>query len=314
MRGCVERIPSLRNAELVKQVNGLESFTPDGEFILGESPEVTGFWVACGFCAHGVSGSGGVGKVMAEWIVEGEPSLDLWHMDLRRFGANTASRRYIATRVDEVYSTYYDISYPAGRSAPASCASARSITAWKVWARSSAKRPAGNDPTGSPPTSAWPKVRTGRRLWLGQPPLAVWRSAPNIRPPASAWRCSTTRRSARSKFRARARWRFLQRITDNQMDQPIGTITYTQMLNARGGIECDLTVTRLAADRFQIITGTAFGPHDLAWIRRHMPGDGSVYVDDITSSRCCIGLWGPHAREILQQVSATISRTPPPHI
>lgn len=96
---------------------------------------------------------------------------------------------------------------------------------------------------------------------------------------------------------------FLQSITDNQMDQPIGAITYTQMPNPRGGIECDLTVTRLAADRFQIITGTAFGLHDLTWIRSHAPMDGSVYINDITSSRCCIGVWGPRARVLLQAVS-----------
>jgi len=87
------------------------------------------------------------------------------------------------------------------------------------------------------------------------------------------------------------------------MDQPIGAITYTQMPNKHGGIECDLTVTRLAADRFQIITGTAFGNHDLSWIRSQMPTDGSVYVNDITSSRCCIGVWGPRVRDLMQQVS-----------
>ncbi len=96
---------------------------------------------------------------------------------------------------------------------------------------------------------------------------------------------------------------FLQGITDNQMDQPVGTITYTQLLNRRGGIECDLTVTRLAPDRFQIITGTAFGIHDLSWMRSQMPSDGSVYINDITSSRCCIGVWGPHARDLMQRVS-----------
>ncbi len=113
MEGSVERIPSLRDAVLAKHVNGLESFTPDGEFILGEAPQVRGFWVACGFCAHGVSGSGGVGKVIAGWIVEGDPGLDMWHMDIRRFGSYASSRRYIATRAHEIYSTYYDISYPA---------------------------------------------------------------------------------------------------------------------------------------------------------------------------------------------------------
>src|SRR5262249_2585149 len=95
----------------------------------------------------------------------------------------------------------------------------------------------------------------------------------------------------------------LQRITDNQIDKPVGSVTYTQMLNARGGIECDLTVTRLAADRFYIITGTAFGPHDIAHIRGHAPEDGTVYIDDITSSRAVVGLWGPRARDILQSAT-----------
>ncbi len=113
LKNSGERIPSVCGIELVKRVNGLEAFTPDGEFILGESPEVRGFWTACGFCAHGVSGAGGVGKMIAEWIVNGEPSLNLWHMDMRRFGSYAAGRRYLSTRVHEVYSTYYDISYPA---------------------------------------------------------------------------------------------------------------------------------------------------------------------------------------------------------
>jgi 4-methylaminobutanoate oxidase (formaldehyde-forming) len=87
------------------------------------------------------------------------------------------------------------------------------------------------------------------------------------------------------------------------MDQAVGAVTYTQMLNSHGGIECDLTVTRLASDRFQIITGTAFGIHDLSWMRKQMPTDGSVYVNDVTSSRCCIGVWGPRARDLMQRVS-----------
>jgi 4-methylaminobutanoate oxidase (formaldehyde-forming) len=87
------------------------------------------------------------------------------------------------------------------------------------------------------------------------------------------------------------------------MDQSVGAVTYTQMLNEHGGIECDLTVTRLASDRFQIVTGTAFGTHDLAWMQGQMPQDGTVYINDVTSSRCCIGVWGPLARDLVQQVS-----------
>src|SRR5947209_20622520 len=92
--GLLHRFPILRDASWAQEVNGLESFTPDGEFLLGPAPDVRGLWFACGFCAHGVSGGGGVGKVMAEWIAEGEPSLDLWHMDVRRIGAYAASGSY----------------------------------------------------------------------------------------------------------------------------------------------------------------------------------------------------------------------------
>jgi len=98
---------------------------------------------------------------------------------------------------------------------------------------------------------------------------------------------------------------FLEGLCANVVDRPIGSVVYTQLLNRRGGIECDLTVTRLAGDRFQLVTGTAFGTHDLAWLRRHLPADGSVHVDDVTASRACFGLWGPRSREILQALTKT---------
>jgi glycine cleavage system aminomethyltransferase T/glycine/D-amino acid oxidase-like deaminating enzyme len=304
MRGCVERVPALRNAELVKQVNGLESFTPDGEFILGESPEVKGFWAACGFCAHGVSGSGGVGKMIAEWIVNREPSLDLWHMDLRRFGAYTASRRYIATRVNEVYSTYYDISYPALERS-----SARKLRLSPVYQRLEELGAVFGEKAGwERPNWFAPNERLAEgQNWptpYGWASL-LWSSAIGAEHQATREHVAMFDETSFSKIEVlgAGALAFLQRITDNQMDQPIGAVTYTQMPNEHGGIECDLTVTRLATDRFQIITGTAFGKHDLSWIRSQMPSDGSVYVNDVTSSRCCIGVWGPRAREVMQQVS-----------
>src|SRR5688572_14571547 len=111
MTNAVVRVPELEDAEVVKLVNGPEAFTPDGEFILGET-DVRGFWVAAGFCAHGLAGAGGMGQLLAEWIVEGLPSLDVWEMDSRRFGAHYASRQYAVARTVEVYSTYYDVKYP----------------------------------------------------------------------------------------------------------------------------------------------------------------------------------------------------------
>jgi 4-methylaminobutanoate oxidase (formaldehyde-forming) len=303
MEGCIERMPSLRNVELVRQVNGLESFTPDGEFILGES-EVRGFWAACGFCAHGVSGAGGVGKMIAEWIVDGEPGLDLWHMDLRRFGAYTASRRYIATRVNEVYSTYYDISYPALERS-----SARKLRLSPVYNRLAELGAVFGEKAGwERPNWFTPNERLAEGEnwpvpygWANR----YWSPAIGAEHQATRERVAIFDETSFSKLEVvgPGSLAFLQYITDNQLDQPVGAITYTSMLNKHGGIECDLTVTRLATDRFQIITGTAFGNHDLSWIRSQMPADGSVYVNDITSSRCCIGVWGPRARDLVQQVS-----------
>src|SRR5438094_822176 len=96
---------------------------------------------------------------------------------------------------------------------------------------------------------------------------------------------------------------FLQRLCDNEMDRPVGSVTYTQMLNRRGGIECDFTVTRLDHDRFLIVTGTAFGNHDLGWMRRHDPLNGSLTLEDVGASRACLGLWGPRGRDILQPLT-----------
>jgi 4-methylaminobutanoate oxidase (formaldehyde-forming) len=108
-RGAVERLPVLHSHRFVRRVNGLESFTPDGEFLLGPASEVDGFWAACGFCAHGISGAGGVGLVMAEWIVHGDPGLDLRAMDLRRFRGKTMDRATIQGAACEVYNTYYEL-------------------------------------------------------------------------------------------------------------------------------------------------------------------------------------------------------------
>src|SRR5881398_2308122 len=111
MHNALVRVPALADMEVIRLINGPEAFTPDGEFILGPS-DVRGFWVAAGFCAHGLAGAGGMGKLVAEWIVEGTPSLDVWHMDSRRFGAAYRSRPYTLARTREVYATYYDIKYP----------------------------------------------------------------------------------------------------------------------------------------------------------------------------------------------------------
>jgi 4-methylaminobutanoate oxidase (formaldehyde-forming) len=301
MTNAVVRVPELEEAEVVKLVNGPEAFTPDGEFILGET-DVRGFWVAAGFCAHGLAGAGGMGQLVAEWIVEGIPSLDVWEMDSRRFGSAYASQAYTLARTVEVYSTYYDVKYPghereAGRPLRVSStyeslgelgAAFGEKSGWERanWFEPNAER--GDE-------SLRPRGWAGR-LWspaIGTEHLACRESAA-LFDESSFAKLDVLGPGAAD---------FLESMCDNRVAREVGTVTYTQMLNARGGIECDFTVTRLAQDRFRIVTGTAFGQHDSAWIRSHAPGDGSVVVEDVTSRFACLGVWGPAARELLQPLT-----------
>jgi glycine cleavage system aminomethyltransferase T/glycine/D-amino acid oxidase-like deaminating enzyme len=301
MDGAVRRVPAIEQAEVKRFFNGPEAFTPDGEFILGES-EVPGFWVAAGFCAHGLAGAGGIGKVMAEWIVEGEPEYDLWHMDIRRFGRHYRSQRYALARTTEVYSQYYDIHYPgqerqAGRPLRVSSAYSRWLEAGAAFGEKSGWERA----NWFEPNAAGGDESLRPYGWAGR----NWS-------PAIGVECLATRDAAalydESSFakidvHGAGSLAFLDGLCANVVDRPVGSVVYTQLLNRRGGIECDLTVTRLAADRFQLVTGTAFGSHDLGWLRRHLPDDGSVHVEDITAARACFGLWGPRSRAILQSLT-----------
>jgi len=308
MENAIVRVPSLEEMEVVRLVNGPEAFTPDGEFVLGPS-DVRGFWVAAGFCAHGLAGAGGMGKLVAEWIVEGSPSLDVWHMDSRRFGAAYRSQAYTLARTREVYETYYDVKYPghersAGRPLRVSAAYPRLAELGAVfgekagWERANWFEP--NAPAGD--ESLRP------RGWAGK----LWSAAIGAEHVACRERAALFDESSFAKLDVSGEGAavFLESLCANRVARDVGRVTYTQMLNERGGIECDFTVTRLADDLFRIVTGTAFGRHDLAWIRQHAPEDGSVHVADVTSQYACLGLWGPAAREILQSLARADLTTP----
>ena len=301
MENAIVRVPSLEEMEVVRLVNGPEAFTPDGEFILGPS-DVRGFWVAAGFCAHGLAGAGGMGKLVAEWIVEGSPSLDVWHMDSRRFGAAYRSQAYALARTKEVYETYYDVKYPghersAGRPLRVSSTYARLVELGAVFGEKAGWERANWFEPNAAAGDEWLQPRG----WAGK----LWSPAIGAEHAACREHAALFDESSFAKLEVSGEGAavFLESLCANRVARGIGRVTYTQMLNERGGIECDFTVTRLADDRFRIVTGTAFGQHDLAWIRQHAPDDGSVHIADVTSQYACLGLWGPTAREILQPLT-----------
>jgi 4-methylaminobutanoate oxidase (formaldehyde-forming) len=311
MTGAVRRVPAIADAGVTRLINGPEAFSPDDEFILGES-EVRGFFVATGFSAHGIAGAGGIGQQMAQWIVGGEPELDLWKMDIRRFGAQYRSPSYTLARTHEVYATYYDIRYPneerqAGRPLRLPPAYQRLAALGASFGEKSAwERPNWFEPNADGAglegvDRAWLDGRRPRG-WAGQ----LWSPAIGAEALATRRTAALFDESSFAKIEVSGPGvaAFLDGLCANEVVRDIGAVVYTQMLNRRGGIECDFTVTRLADDRFLIVTGTAFGNHDLGWIRKHAPDDGTVAVRDVTSARACLGLWGPRARDILAGLTA----------
>lgn len=301
MENSIRRVPAIEKAEIVKLLNGPEGFTPDGEFLLGPT-SVKGFWVACAFCAHGLAGAGGIGKVMAEWIIDGSPEWDVWRLDVRRFGPNYDSLDYAAARTLETYTQYYDIHFP-GEERISKRNVRLSPTYFRLrdlrcsfgekfgWERPNwfgvyeEKATHGHEPRG------WARHNWSRAI--GHEHLMTRENA------------GLFDETSFNKFEVRGpgALKFLNYVCANQIDVPIGTVVYTQCLNKRGGIECDFTVTRLAQDRFFIVTGTAFGQHDMSWLSLNMPEDGSINIEDVGSQYACIGMWGPKARKILEKVT-----------
>ena len=235
---------------------------------------------------------------MGEWIVDGRPEWDVWPLDVRRFGRQYRSQAYTLARSYEALSQYYDIKYPgeekqAGRPLRVSPAYARHQElgasfgekgGWERvnWYESNA---AGGDESLRP------------RGWAGE----NWSPAIEVEARAAREAIALFDQSSFSKLEVLGpgALAFLERMCANRIDRPVGTIVYTQLLNARGGIEADLSVTRRAEDRFLLVTGTAFGTHDRAWLEKHAPRDGSVYVNDVTSAYACFCLWGPKVRDVL---------------
>lgn len=302
------RVPVLADLGIASMINGPEAFTPDNEFCLGET-EVAGFFVAAGFCAHGIAGAGGIGGVMANWILDGDPGLDLWHMDVRRFGPHYRSPRYTLARVRENYESYYDIRYPGAereagrplRTSPAygwHAAHGASFGEKAGWERVNHYAVAGNEqlrPHGWAGQHWSPCVETEHR---------ATREAAGLFDESSFAKIEISGPDAAA---------FCASVFAGDVDRAPGSVVYTQACNERGGIEMDVTVTRVAPEVFSVVTGTALGQHDLGWLRRHARASrAELRIVDVTSAWACFGLWGPRARDLLAPLTSSALDFPYP--
>ena len=295
---AAERVPVLNEVGIRSLINGPIPVSADGEPVMGPAPGLDNFFVACGFTA-GIAACGGAGRALAQWIVDGDPGMDLWAFDIRRFGPHHAGTRYLNARAVESYGRYYKVHWPgeemrSGRGARRSplydlLKERGAVFGSKFgWERSNWFAPKGVEPADRPSFE--------RPNWFEQ----VGNEHRAVRE-----RVALIDVSSFTKFEVSGpgALRFLQWLAANDLDKAPGAITYTQLCNAGGGIEADLTITRLAEDRFYIVTGSGFGVRDGGWIRSHMPRDGSVALDDVTSSRAVINLCGPDARRVLERLA-----------
>ncbi len=292
-------LPALRSIELDRPMNGLFSFTPDGGPLLGESREARGFWAAE---AVWITHAPGVGKVMAEWITSGTPSIDVSNCDIHRFEPHAHSPSYIMARSSQSFREVYDIIHPQQpMDEPRPLRTTPLYPRQKVLGAYFLEAYGWERPQwfeANRPLLEENGELSQREEWAGR----YWS-------PIVAAEAKATRRSValydmtplkRAEVTGPGAPEFLQKLTTGQMDKPIGKVTYTLMLDEAGGVRSDITVARLGEEHFQLGLN---GQRDIEWMERHLPTDGSARVRDITPGTCCVGVWGPNARDVVQSLS-----------
>ena len=291
MTNAIHRVPVLESAGVKTLLNGPESFTPDGNFILGEAPEVKNYFVAAGFNSAGIANGGGAGKLLAEWIVGGEAPMDLFEVDIRRFGAYAADTDWLRARTVESLGLHYAMRWPRHE-----LTSGRPQRVSPLYERLKAKGARFGSKFGweRPNYFAAEEMRytLGRPNWLEamiEEQKAV-RNAVGVIDQTSFGKLRVIGRDART---------LLERVCANR----IGELTYTPMLNRKGGYESDLTVQCWGEQEFFIVTGSAQPVRDLAWLRRHIAQGEAVEVEDVTERWSVISLLGPNAGAVLGKIS-----------
>jgi sarcosine dehydrogenase len=296
---AIARVPALETAGVRQMINGPESFTPDGNFILGSAPECTNMYVGAGFNAFGIASGGGAGWVLATWAATGEAPMDLWVVDIRRFAGMHRDRDWVRDRTLEAYGKHYTIGFPheeyqSGRQRIVSPLYERLKAHGAVFgSKLGWERPNWFAPKG---VAAEDVYSMGRQNWFEH----VGNEHRLVRESVGLFDQSSF---AKYEISGPGAVEALSWIGANSVDKPVGRLTYTQMLNTRGGIECDLTVARIAEDRFYIVTGTGFRTHDFAWIEDHIPAGIDATLTDVTEQYGTLSLMGPRARDVLAAVT-----------
>ena len=298
LEAAMNRMPLFETAGIHTFFNGPESFTPDDRYYLGEAPELGGYFVAAGYNSVGIAGSGGAGMALAHWITEGEPPFDMWEVDIRRAQPFQKNRRYLKARVTETLGLLYADHFPYRQ-----FATARGVRRSPLHAHLAAHGAVFGEMAG------WERAN-----WFARPDQKPeyahswgkqnWFENQKAEHMAVREGVGLFDMTSFGKIRVEGRDAcvFLQHLCSNQMDVPVGKIVYTQMLNAKGGIEADLTVTRLSETAFLLVVPGATLQRDLAWLRAHL-SDQFVVITDVTAGEAVICVMGPKSRELLQLVS-----------
>lgn len=292
---ALPRVPALQTAGIKQLINGPESFTPDGNFILGEAPEMANVFIGAGFNAFGIASGGGAGMALAEWVANGAPPYDMWPVDIRRFGRPHADEDWVRTRTMEAYGKHYTMAWPSeehdsGRPCRRSPLYDTLLAGGAVF---------GEKLGWERPNWFAQDGEEARDIYTFERPN--WHKAVAREHKAAREAAVLFDQTSFAKFilkgpdaEAALNW-----IAANRVDKPVGSIIYTQMLNDKGGIECDLTCVRIAQDEYYIVTGTGYATHDFDWIARNIPAELNAQLVDVTSSNAVLSLFGPKARDIL---------------
>ena len=291
------RTPIINEVGVRQLLNGPIPYSADGDFVMGKANELDNFFVSTGFL-YGIAGGGGAGEMMAEWIIDGRPSLDLWSLDIRRFYPHHNAKTFMYPRAVELYGKHYTLKYPLEEHD-----TARGVRKSPLYAQLKDKRAVFGSKAGWERANWFaPEGTEAKDIHSFQ--RGNWFDAVAGECRAVRERVGIIDQTSFAKLDVRGPGAFaaLQNLAAANLDKPTGAAVYTQFCNERGGIESDLTICRLDEDHFYVVTGTAFGAHDFDWIHRHLPSDGSVATVDATAAFAVLHVCGPQSRALLERV------------